>query len=40
MKQLFLNKCTDVDGALERYIASVDVFNEFTLLPVMILIFD
>ena len=39
MKQLFLNKFTEVDGALEKYIASVNVFDEFTLFPVMIVIY-
>ena len=40
MKQLFLNKCTDVDVALEKYIASVIVSDKFTLFPFMIVICD
>ena len=40
VKQLFLNKCTNVDGTLESYIATVNVINEFTLLPVMTLLCD
>ena len=40
MKQLFLNKCTDVDVALEKYIASVNIFDEFALFHVMIVIYD
>ena len=27
MKQSFFKKCTDVDGALEKYIASANVFD-------------
>ena len=30
MKQLFLNKFANVDGALEKYIASANVFDEVT----------
>ena len=32
MNQLFLNRYTDLDVALEKYIASVNVFDKFTLL--------
>ena len=31
MKQSFFKKCTDVDGALEKYIASANVFDPRTI---------
>ena len=40
MKQLFLNKCIDVDVALEKYIINANVFGKFTLFPFMIVIYD
>ena len=40
MNQLFLNKCIDADVALEKYIASVNVFDTFTLFPFMIVIYN
>ena len=38
MNQLLLNRYTDVDLALEKYIARVHVFDKFTLFPVTIVI--
>ena len=40
MKQLLLNTCTDIDVALQKYIASVNVFDKFTLFSFMIVIYD
>ena len=40
MKQLFLNNCTDIDVALGKYIATVNVFDKFTLFSFMIVIYD